>query len=390
MRIEPAVPPEVLAAVRAPLEAAGAERADAPLLQPLNLLLDLAGEAMRARRFVVQSEGGAESCLRPDFTVPIAREHIEKARAAGLYWYEGAAFRASGGERPEEFVQIGLEMFSPPGGAVEAADAEIAGLAWRAAAAGGRADLALMLGDVALFAAFVESLALPESLAARIKRVAGRPRLLAQELARVGEAATPEGGTLAGLLAGLSEDRAAAVLEELWSLAGVEPVGGRGAAEIAARLVRKAEAARAPALTEAQAGAIRAFMAIDDQPPYAFARMRELAGRQDGPLKAALAGWDARLEGLSRTAPTDRTRFAPALGHAFDYYDGITFEVRSDALGADRPVAVGGRYDGLLARLGAERGGRAVGCMVRPWRAWAEGEGRGGADARSSERSEAR
>jgi ATP phosphoribosyltransferase regulatory subunit len=247
-----------------------------------------------------------------------------------------------------------------------------------------------MLGDVALFAAFVESLALPESLAARIKRVAGRPRLLAQELARVGEAATPEGGTLAGLLAGLSEDRAAAVLEELWSLAGVEPVGGRGAAEIAARLVRKAEAARAPALTEAQAGAIRDFMAIDDQPPYAFARMRELAGRQDGPLKAALAGWDARLEGLSRTAPADRTRFAPALGHAFDYYDGITFEVRSDALGADRPVAVGGRYDGLLARLGAEGGGRAVGCMVRPWRAWAEGEGRGGVDARSSERSEAR
>ena len=26
-------------------------------------------------------------------------------------------------------------------------------------------------------------------------------------------------------------------------------------------------------------------------------------------------------------------RFAPALGHAFDYYDGLTFEVRSDASG---------------------------------------------------------
>ena len=58
MRIEPPVPPQILAPIRAPLEAAGAERAEAPLLQPLNLLLDLAGEAMRARLFVVQSEGG--------------------------------------------------------------------------------------------------------------------------------------------------------------------------------------------------------------------------------------------------------------------------------------------------------------------------------------------
>ena len=115
-------------------------------------------------------------------------------------------------------------------------------------------------------------------------------------------------------------------------------------------------------------------MAIDDTPAYAFARMRELAGGKDAALKAALAGWEARLLELSRTAPPDRLRFTPALGHAFDYYDGLTFEVRSAALGADLPVAVGGRYDGLLARLGGAAAGRAVGCMVRPWRAWNGGE----------------
>lgn len=374
MRVEPAVPAAVLAAVRAPLEGSGASRADAPLLQPLNLLLDLAGEAMRARLFVVQAEGGVESCLRPDFTVAIARQHIEGGRAAGLYWYEGAAFRAStAADRPEEFVQIGLEMFSPGGGAVEAADAEIASLAWRAATAGGRDDLSLSLGDIALFAAFVESLDLPDTLASRLKRVAGRPRLLWAELSRTGETANG-GGTLAGLLAGLDETQAAALLEEVWALAGVEPVGGRGPAEIAARLVRKAEAAEAPALTQAQADAVRAFMAIDDAPAYAFARMRELAGGKDEALKAALAGWETRLLELTRAAPADRLRFTPALGHAFDYYDGLTFEVRSEALGADLPVAVGGRYDGLLARLGGVGAGRAVGCMVRPWRAWTGGE----------------
>ena len=72
--------------------------------------------------------------------------------------------------------------------------------------------------------------------------------------------------------------------------------------------------------------------------------------------------------------PAAKMRFATALGHAFDYYDGLTFEVRSAALDPERSVAVGGRYDSLPSRLGGASGARAVGCVVRPWRAWAGGE----------------
>jgi ATP phosphoribosyltransferase regulatory subunit len=77
VRVEPPVPAQTLSAIRAALTAAGATPVDAPILQPLGLLIDLAGEAMRARLFVVQAEGGAEACLRPDFTVAVARQHIE-------------------------------------------------------------------------------------------------------------------------------------------------------------------------------------------------------------------------------------------------------------------------------------------------------------------------
>jgi ATP phosphoribosyltransferase regulatory subunit len=256
-----------------------------------------------------------------------------------------------------------------------AADAEIAALAWGAADAGGRKDLSLWLGDVGLFAAFIETLSLPAAVAARLKRVAGRPRLLAAELARAGQPPreADAGSQLATLLAGRSGDEAAALLEEVWALAGVEPVGGRRPAEIAARLVRRAEAASAPALGEGEARAIAEFMAISDAPAPGLDRVRALAGRKTRPLEAALADWQARLAALAGAVPAGRLRFAPALGHAFDYYDGLTFEVRAEALGAGRPVAVGGRYDGLLARLGGGAG-RAVGCMVRPWRAYAGGE----------------
>lgn len=376
MRSEPSVPPQALAAIRAPLQAGGAQPVEAPILQPLGLLLDLAGEAMRARLFVVQAEGGVEACLRPDFTVAVARRHVESGAAGGRYYYEGPAFRASqGAEQAEEFLQVGVELFEPAGPQGPEVDAELAAAAWRSAAAGGRSDLSLWLGDVALFAAFIETLSLPQALAGRLRRVAGRPRLLNAELARAGDAGAPAaGGRLAGLLAGLSQPEAAALLEELWALAGIEPVGGRGPAEIAARLVRRAEAVDAPALSEAQAGAIREFMAIADTPAASLASVRRLAGRKGAGLEAALADWERRLQRLAASVPTERLRFAPALGHAFDYYDGLTFEIRSQALGLERPVAVGGRYDELLARLGGAPGAGAVGCMVRPWRAYAGGE----------------
>ena len=375
MRREPTVPEAALAAVRAPFLAAGAARVDAPILQPLGLLLDLAGEDMRARLFVMQAEGGAEACLRPDFTVAIARQHLERGAGGGRYLYEGSAFRSSpGGEQPEEFLQIGLERFDAGAGSPVAADTEIAALAWAAAAAGGRGDLTLWLGDIALFAAFVEDMALPEALAARLKRAASRPRLLQAELARAGDAGGPAaGGELAGLLASLSEAQAAALLREVWALAGVEPVGGRGPAEIAQRLIRRAEAAREPALSVEQAEAVRRFLAISDAPAAALAQVKALANGRAPATAAALAAWSERLARLAAQVPADRLRFAAALGHAFDYYDGLTFEIRSAALADERPVAVGGRYDGLLARLGGAAT-PAVGCMVRPWRAFAGGE----------------
>ena len=57
MRLERSIPAEALDAIRAPFLEQGAQAIDTPVLQPLNLLLDLAGEAMRPRLFVVQADG---------------------------------------------------------------------------------------------------------------------------------------------------------------------------------------------------------------------------------------------------------------------------------------------------------------------------------------------
>lgn len=368
MRLERAVPKAALAAIRAPFDGAGVE-IETPVLQPLALLLDLAGEAMRPRLFVVQAEGGEEAALRPDFTIPIARAHIASGAADGRYVYEGKAFRAAGGSaRAEEFLQLGLEVY---GGADAAAtDAEILTRAWKAAAAGGRGDLSLMLGDVSLFSALVEDMGLEPALAARVKRAFNRPRLLSAELNPAVEADAAPQSRLAGLLGGLGEGEAVALLEEVWSLAGVSPVGGRPTAEIARRLAaRGGEAARAR-LSETQVERVRAFLAIEDGPEAALAALGALGGER---LEVRLGEWRRRLELLAEAGvPLASARFGAGFGRAFGYYDGALFEVRSGALGAERPLAAGGRYDGLVTRLGGAASG-AAGCMVRPARSFVEG-----------------
>lgn len=378
MRLERSLPAEALDAIRAPFLTAGATPTDAPVLQPLGLLLDLAGEAMRSRLFVVSGDAGEEACLRPDFTVAIARQHLAAqnengGNGEGRYYYDGKAFRVAprGSDRAEEFLQIGVEAFEA--GDPVAADAEIAALAWASAAAGGRSDLSLLLGDVSLFSAFVDSLGLTPPLGARLKRAFTKPRQLKIEL-EGGAGVTGEQSRIAALLAGLPEAEASAVLQELWSLAGIEPVGGRRPAEIAHRLVERAQSAKAGALSAGEADAVRAFLAVSDRPGAALDAISALGGPQRAALDAALDGWRARLSGMvARGAPEDRMVLTAAFGRAFGYYDGFLFEVRSDALGEDRPLAAGGRYDGLPARLGAESKTGAVGCMVRPARAYAGG-----------------
>ena len=372
MRAEPRVPPEVLAAIRAPFLAVGAQPVDTPILQPLGLLLELAGEALRSRLFVVQSQGGEEACLRPDFTVPVARMHLEQPAPSGLYLYEGMVFRASAPstENPEEFPQIGLERFDR-GEVSPQADVDVVSLAWHAASAGGRSDLSIWLGDVGLFSAFIAGLELAPALAARLTRAASRPRLLQAELARAGQEELPtSGGGLTDVLATRSPEEAGRMLEDIWALAGIDPVGGRGPAEIAQRLIRKAQAAASPSLSLEQAEAIKTFLAIDATPRVALERLSALGGSGSVKLRDEITDWGTRLERMAAAGlPMDRTRFVTALGHTFDYYDGLTFEVRSAELGPDLPIAVGGRYDGLLCRLGGPGDGRAVGCMVRPGRA---------------------
>ena len=99
----------------------GAERLDVPVLQPADPFLDTAGEELRRRIFLSESETGETLCLRPEFTIPVCLHHLESAETGQRrYGYVGTAFRQRrvGGN---EFLQAGIEDIGDTDGA--AADA---------------------------------------------------------------------------------------------------------------------------------------------------------------------------------------------------------------------------------------------------------------------------
>ena len=374
MSPDPALSDPRLEAIRSPFRETGAAWVQPPVLLPLSLVLDLAGEALRSRLFVLQAAGGEEVCLRPDFTTPVARLHLGSGARAGDYAYEGLVFRASENEA-QEVLQIGIERFAEASDAA-ADDADLVDRLWRASSAGGRSDLSLRLGDAGLLPAFLAALGLPQPQASRLARMAARPARIEAELSRAGAPpAPPEGeGALAARLAALPADEAAALLEEVWSLAGITPVGGRSAGEIAARLVRRSESLRAPGLSMDQAQALRGFLEVRTTPRDALDRIARLAPKDAG-LAARLAGWEKRLDRIEASAAREApVEFDAAPRSDFAYYDGMVVEVLSASLGPGRPVAAGGRYDSLLARLSGDLAprGSALGGMVRPGRALVE------------------
>ncbi|HEY5167051.1 MAG TPA: ATP phosphoribosyltransferase regulatory subunit, partial [Pseudolabrys sp.] len=81
-------------------------------------------------------------------------------------------------------------------------------------------------------------------------------------------------------------------------------------------------------------------------------------------LAPALDLFESRTGFLAaRGIDLKRVRFSTSFGRGFDYYTGFVFELTDPARTGD-PLVAGGRYDGLLARLGSTEATPAVGFAV--------------------------
>jgi ATP phosphoribosyltransferase regulatory subunit len=349
-------------------ERAGYGRVTPAILQPAEPFLDLSGEDIRKRMYLTTAPGGEEFCLRPDLTIPVSRDYLASPLAgepAG-FSYLGPVFRHRNDE-PAEFQQAGIESFGRADKA--AADAEMLSLGLEATASYGLASPDIRTGDVALFAALVAGLDLPPAWKRRLVKDFNRKANLAQDLDRLvlgGNNARPEYQGVLAALAGSDPKAAHALVTDLLSIAGINAVGGRSVAEIAERFLEQSALGASAKLPRDVRALIERFLAIAGDPDNAAAELRALAGEADmaDALGPSLDLFETRNGFLAaRGIDLSRVKFSTGFGRGFDYYTGFVFELTDPARTGD-PLVAGGRYDGLLARLGSSEATTAVGFAV--------------------------
>ncbi|MDX2308170.1 MAG: ATP phosphoribosyltransferase regulatory subunit [Hyphomicrobium sp.] len=352
---------------------AGYEAVSPAIIQPAGVFLDVIGEALRARTYVFTDPDGDELCLRPDLTVPTCRLHVERTGGtkSARYCYNGAAFRfqpvGSDGAHPREFRQAGIECFGSENR--EKAEARVVATIIEAIRSAGVKDFALRFGDLGLFRAVMDAIDLPDRARERLKHMFWRPDAFLAEMKRL---AGPRSVSIASLppmliasLGGSDPTRGVTALNEQLAASGIEAFGTRGTDEVAAILRARVEDARAEAIPEETVAIIERYLAIEGPARAAGACLKDLMRDKGLRIAPAVDAYHARLKALA-DAGVDvvHANFSADFGRSLEYYTGFVFEVVVPGLGEASPVAGGGRYDDLLAEVGAPADVDAVGAAI--------------------------
>lgn len=271
---------------------------EGPVLEPLELLTAKSGDEIVRQLFNFTDKGERAVTLRPEMTPTLAR--MVGARANGLpkpiRWFAiGECYRYEKQQkgRLRAFHQLNADLLGEAG---PAADAEIIALCADCLLGFGlaRDSFAIRLSDRTLWFRVLASLGVPEELA---------PSVL----------------TAVDKLERATEAELLALIRESLDGHAADPV----------RILAEAR----------RLAAVRSFPEL------------EAALGTDAGVQARLAEWRELLSLLAALGVADLVRVDLGIVRGLAYYTGFVFEA-FDALGEQRALAGGGRYDGLVEKLG--------------------------------------
>ena len=336
--------------------ARGYGREEPAVLQPAELFLDRSGEEIRRRTFTLTDPSGRDLALRPDLTIAICRQAVRASRSfPARISYNGLVFRHQPGEpqRPTQFYQAGVELLGVADAA--AGDAEILSLAVEALSVCGLKDYSWRIGDLGLFSALVNALALPPQWRGRLKRHFWRPGYVESMIYWLGH------GDGAAKLPGTR-----AQIEALLDVQADAPLAGRTREDIIARALGRAAEAANLHLDAKVADAVAELLDISGPAQDALVKLRALLGTIGIDLSPQLVRMEARLAALkSLGVDLARVQFTAHFGRNMEYYTGFVFEVWARDKEGPVQIAGGGRYDSMMEMLGAKKPVSAIGCAIR-------------------------
>ncbi len=338
-------------------------RVDTPVIQPAEPFLDMAGEDLRRRIFMTESETGDRLCLRPEFTIPVCLRHIETATGTPQrYAYLGEVFRQRR-DGSNEFYQAGIEDL----GDLDTAGADARAIGDAVLVLSNRLPsrrLRVTLGDQSVFEAVIAACGLPAGWQKRLIHAFGDQEQLQRLLAELADPKSPgvvgpEVERLASM--GVLDDEELLVAEIAGTMeaTGYSTNASRSPRDIARRLKEKLELATTR-LDKAALAIMREFLALDLPLGEAAAALHQFADKSGLKIDGTLALFDARVAALARVgADAGLIRYRAAFGRPLDYYTGLVFEIELE--GTPAVLAGGGRFDRLLTLLGAREHIPAVG-----------------------------
>jgi ATP phosphoribosyltransferase regulatory subunit len=353
---------------------AGYEQVAPSIIQPADIFLDQIGESIRSRTYVFTDLAGDELCLRPDLTVPVSRLYLERHPEADMparYCYNGPAFRfqpnRNNQAHPREFRQAGIESFGERD--KDSADVEVVLLAVEAVRTAGLKDFRLRFGDIALFYALLDALSLPARWRLKLRHYFWRPPVFHALLSRLAKGERPDAdGPEAGLARTLDRDnpeQSEELVGRYLDQQGLPLAGNRTLSEITARLLDLSADLRAEPLRKEVATVIDYYLTVSGPPKEATERVGMIAKGAGIDLGPALTAYVRRFERLEKSGiDLGCCTFATEFGRSFEYYSGLVFQIEVEGERDSGQIAGGGRYDGLLAHIGAPRDVPAIGSAI--------------------------
>lgn len=352
----------------------GYERVAPSLIQPADIFLDCIGEAIRNRTYIFTDPDGVELALRPDLTIPACRLYLERNPAAdrqARYAYNGPAFRYQSRPdalSPREFRQAGIECFGVADR--EQAEAEVLALVLEALrVAGLHSGYRLRFGDLALLRALLDALPIPRRWRERLVHSFWRPEGFHAVLHRLAAPPTPlpdeRVAKLALQLDAADSEKAEQQVVDFLDANGIEFLGARGIDEITGRLLAAAADMHEQPLSGDVVRLIEGYLAISGPPDVALDAIALLASDANVDLTAPIERCRRRYDRF-RALNIDFgvAHFAADFGRQFEYYSGFVFQIELPGRGVSGQIAGGGRYDGLLASIGATQDAPAIGSAI--------------------------
>ena len=330
----------------------GARPVDPAYVLASDVPLELSGEAVRARLCVFTDHRGNEMVMRPDLTLPVAGLEAERLASGRngpeAYTYAARAFRLPASrDDPMEFTQVGFERFGRPSSPQEDAHAfalvhsavTACGVEdWRHPCAStirrtastisacGVEDWRMVMGDLAVFPAFVDALGLARVTTDLLKCAFRQEGGVAEVLANAPSAPEVE---LAHQLSAIQPDEANALFLDALRDRSIPMIGTRSVGEIIEGLAAKAAAVDAGGVPDDARRAVGALASVNCAAPETASALSDIA-REHGltVIEPIIERVAKRVDAIIAAVPQvgELGRFRSGFGRRFTYYDGFVFE----------------------------------------------------------------